>query len=142
MAARWRGPVDALKEFGAGLRRMAQYHGIPPDGETVAYVIRIIRDLEVEEPDERRCRAATVSPTAGRLRNRGSRVMMSPAENEPAAQARDNTKLGGREMQATRMRYGGSYFFGDHSFLKHQFAQGFPRAKRNRISRSREVLEA
>jgi len=74
---------------------MAQYHGIPPDGETVAYVIRIIRDLEVEEPDERRCRAATVSPTAGRLRNRGSRVMMSPAENEPAAQARDNTKLGG-----------------------------------------------
>ncbi len=32
---------------------MAQYHGIPPDGETVAYVIRIIRDLEVEEPDER-----------------------------------------------------------------------------------------
>jgi hypothetical protein len=67
IAARWRGHVDALKEFGAGLRRMEQYHGIPPYGETVAHVIRIIRDLEVEEPDERRCRAATVRPTAGRL---------------------------------------------------------------------------
>jgi hypothetical protein len=32
---------------------MEQYHGIPPYGETVAHMIRIIYDLEVEGPEGR-----------------------------------------------------------------------------------------
>jgi hypothetical protein len=72
----------ALAAFNAGPERVEKYHGIPPYPETIAYVGRIIRDLNQGNLTRQR---ATQSPAQGSREENLSPNAVQAADGVPAA---------------------------------------------------------